>query len=330
MSKRAAILTWCDNNGPTNYGQVLQCYAMQYLARSCGYDSLVVQYPGKDPTAFCAGENETRVRRFKDFIREHIVLSTPCYSRRAVEDATRDCELLICGSDQIWNPCCFDSVFFLDFGKPEQRRIAYAPSGIFQDTAQWREAYQKMAPLIEKLDEVSVRERCGQEILSRYTDKEIGVKPDPTLSVPVEEWDRLAAPRLIQEDYVLCYILGELRPWQLVLREIMRRHGVRKAVFIPSNVADPHGYAFTEPCVDAGPAEFLSLVKHAGAVCTDSLHGTVFSMLYERPLYNVRRRAENDPWSGNERVENLASETGKALHFISCIADMDHTSEVRG
>ncbi len=311
MSKRAAILTWCDNNGPTNYGQVLQCYAMQDLARSWGYDPLVVQYPGKDPAVFCAGENETRVRRFKAFIREHISLSTPCYSRRAVEDATRDCELLICGSDQIWNPVSFDPIFFLNFGVPGQRRIAYAPSGIFQDAPQWQGTYQKMAPLIEKLDEISVRERTGQQILSKFTDKKIEVKPDPTLSVPVEEWDRLAAPRLIQEDYVLCYILGELRPWQLVLRGIMRRHGVRKTVFIPSNVADPHGYAFTEPCVDAGPAEFLSLVKHASAVCTDSLHGTIFSLLYERPLYNVRRRAEKNLWAGNERVENLLECCGR-------------------
>lgn len=325
MSGRAAILTWCNNNGPTNYGQVLQCYAMQYLVRSWGYDPMVVQYPGKDPAAFCAGEDETRVRRFKDFIREHIVLSMPCYSRRAVEDATRDCELLVCGSDQIWNPCCFDPVFFLDFGVLWQRRIAYAPSGIFQDVPQWWETYRKMAPLIEKLDEVSVRERCGQEILSRYTDKEIGVRPDPTLRVPVAEWDKLATPRLIQEDYVFCYILGELRPWQLVLREIMRRYGVRKTVFIPSNVADPHGYAFTEPCVDAGPAEFLSLVKHASAVCTDSLHGTIFSMLYERPLYNVRRTAESNPWAGDERVENLLQEQKLNKKQIKCVRELEET-----
>lgn len=323
MTRRAAILTFCDNAGPTNYGQILQCYAMQYLARSWGYDPMVVQYPGKDPEAFCAGEDLTRVQRFKDFIRKHIALSPPCYSRQAVEDATRDCELLICGSDQIWNPASFDPVFFLDLGAPGQRRIAYAPSGIFQDLPKWRGTYQKMAPLIERLDEVSVRERCGQKILSRYTDRDIGVKPDPTLSVPMEEWDRLAAPRLIREDYVLCYVLGELRPWQLVLRGIMRRHGIRKVVFIPSNVADPHGYAFTEPCVDAGPAEFLSLVKHAGAVCTDSLHGTIFSLLYERSLYNVWRKDDKNPYAGNERVENLAAETGKALRFISCVADME-------
>jgi len=325
MSKCAAILTWCDNNGPTNYGQVLQCCAMQYLVKSWGYDPLVVQYPGKDPAAFCAGENETRVRRFKNFIREHIALSTPCYSRRAVEDATRDCELLVCGSDQIWNPASFDPIFFLDFGSSGQRRSAYAPSGIFQDAPQWRETYQKMAPLIEKLDEVSVRERCGRDILSRYTDKEINVKLDPTLSVPVEEWDRLAAPRFVQEDYVLCYILGELRPWQLILREIMRRHGVRKTAFIPSNVANPHGYAFTEPCVDAGPAEFLSLVKHAKAVCTDSLHGTIFSLLYGRPLYNVRRKTEDNPYAGNERVENLLREQKSGTKQIGCVRELEET-----
>ena len=48
VMKKAAILTWCDNNGPTNYGQILQCYAMQYLVKKWGYNPVVIQYRKKD------------------------------------------------------------------------------------------------------------------------------------------------------------------------------------------------------------------------------------------------------------------------------------------
>lgn len=156
--KKAAILTWCDNNGPTNYGQILQCYAMQKLVESWGYYPIIVQYRNKDERDFVKHnffnrnsvgrwlneryekaynikviekEETPRVRAFKNFINENIHLTSPCYTRQAVEYETKDCELLVCGSDQIWNPIWFNPIWFLDFGTKEQKRVAYAPSGIF-------------------------------------------------------------------------------------------------------------------------------------------------------------------------------------------------------
>ena len=46
---KAAILTWCYNNGSVNYGQILQCYAMQVIVQRLGYDVKVVKYRKKDP-----------------------------------------------------------------------------------------------------------------------------------------------------------------------------------------------------------------------------------------------------------------------------------------
>lgn len=187
---KAAILTWCDNNGPTNYGQILQCYAMQRLVKEAGYEPLVIQYRKKDPRDLLAhnfsnstaigrflneryerhynlkvveGTETLRVKRFKEFIKKYIPLSPPCYTKNMVEDMTRDCEILICGSDQIWHPIWFDPIWFLDFGRPEQKRIAYAPSGIFYERPEFEEQYRKMAVLIENLDEVSVREQVKSE-----------------------------------------------------------------------------------------------------------------------------------------------------------------------
>lgn len=333
FNKKAAILTWCDNNGPTNYGQILQCYAMQNLVDSWGYESFVVQYRTKDDRDIMKhnfsnrnplgrwlnkhyenrynlevierGETD-RVKAFKKFIREHIRLTSPCYTKAAVEYETKDCELLVCGSDQIWNPIWFHPIWFLDFGTKEQKRIAYAPSGIFHDDEESAVYYKKMVPLLDNLDVITVREQLGAEILSKYTEKEVQAVLDPTLLMDSKQWDEVAADPLIEGEYIFCYIMGSIRPYQLILRELMKKHGAKKVVYIPSNLLQegrlPDFVAYEE----AGPAEFISLIKHAKAVCTDSFHGTAISILYGKQFYNVRRaQAGVEKFGGTQRVDNL-------------------------
>ncbi len=347
---KAGILTWCDNHGPANYGQILQCYAMQYLVKEKGYDPLVVQYRKKDQrdllkhhfsnrTPIGRRLNESyeryynirvvekeetpRVRRFKEFIESYIPLSAPCYTKEMVEEMTADCELLICGSDQIWNPIWFDPVWFLDFGTTKQKRIACAPSGIFYETSEYAKCYQKMAPLIERLDEVSIREKAGADILRKYVKKEITVRSDPTLFLGPLQWDQVSDQRLIEEDYIFCYILGRISPYQLILRELKRKYKVGKVVCIPSNKIKERGYREFEKYESAGPAQFLSLIKHASAVCTDSFHGTALSIQYGVPFYNVLRvHKGTEAFGGRERIDNLLEGMGMEKRWIRNVREI--------
>lgn len=348
--EKAAILTWCDNNGPTNYGQLLQCYAMQRLVESWGYHSFVVQYRTMDERDFrkrmfsnhtpvgrllnscyeqrynlkvIEGENTPRVQAFKKFIKEYIRLTPPCYSRRAVEQETRDCSLLVCGSDQIWNPLWVHPVWLLDFGTDEQKRIAYAPSGIFDEDEKSRACYRKMAPLIEKLDVVTVREQLGADILSKYTNKKIQTAPDPTLLMRQEEWDKVSSGRLISDDYIFCYFMGSIRPHQLVLRKLLEKYSAEKIVYIPSNLVKDGQLPLFEPYEGAGPAEFISLIRHARAVCTDSFHGTALSLIYGKQFYNVKRmQAGTEKFGGAERINDLLKRLQLASRAVGSVKDV--------
>lgn len=341
---KAAILTWCDNNGPTNYGQIFQCYAMQHLVKEAGYEPVVVQYRKKNSqdmlkhnfsnrTAFgrflneryerhynlkvVEGEETLRVKRFKEFIRKYIPLSPPCYTKRMVEEMTADCKILICGSDQIWNPIHFDPIWFLDFGAATQKRIAYAPSGIFYEKPEFEAYYRKMAPLIEKLDKVSIREQIGADILKKYVDREIEVKEDPTLRLDRSQWDQAAEKRIIEGNYIFCYLLGSLAPYQMVLRELKNKYQSEQIVYIPTNVFSDGELKKYRKCEDAGPAQFLSLVKYAKAVCTDSFHGTIMALQYGVPFYNVRRmHKEAENVGGVERIDNLLEKRGLAKRWV--------------
>lgn len=347
---KAAILTWCDNNGPTNYGQILQCYAMQRLVKEAGYEPLVIQYRKKDSHDLLAhnfsnstamgrflneryerhynlkvveGAETLRVKRFKEFIKKYIPLSPPCYTKNMVEDMTKDCEVLICGSDQIWNPVCFDPIWFLDFGRPEQKRIAYAPSGVFYERPEFEERYQKMALLIENLDEASVREQVGADILRKYTNKKIKVKEDPSLRLNKTQWDEVADEKLVEGEYLFCYLLGSLSPYQMILRELKRKHQVEKVVYIPTNVLEEGGFKGFVKYEDAGPAQFLSLIKHAKAVCTDSFHGTAMALQYGIPFYNVRRAHKGTGFfEGSDRIDNLLEKRGLKKRWIRNVREV--------
>ena len=54
-----------------------------------------------------------------------------------------------------------------------------------------------------------------------------------------------------------------------------------------------------------GPSEFLWLLAHAKAAFTDSFHGSVFSIIYEKPLYMFRREDANNYMFS--RLETLLS-----------------------
>ncbi len=352
---KAAILTWCDNSGPTNYGQILQCYAMQYLAKQAGYEPLVVQYRKKGSLDMfmhnfsnsttlgkfmnehyeryynlkvIEGEKTPRVKQFKKFIRNYIPLSPPCYTKMMVEEVTAECEVLICGSDQIWNPVCFDPIWFLDFGTPKQKRIAYAVSGIFYQRPEFEECYRKMASLIERLDKVSVREQIGADILKKYTSKEVQVKEDPTLRLNRAQWDQVADKELVKESYIFCYLLGSLSPYQMILRELKRKYQTEKIVYIPTNHIPEGGFRDFQKYEGAGPAQFLSLIKYAKAVCTDSFHGTAIALQYEIPLYNVQRaHKEAELFASRDRIDNLLEKRGLEKRWVRNLQELKKNFE---
>ena len=352
----AAILTLCNNCGPSNYGQMLQCYAMVKLFASLGTDPYVVLYRKKDEKdslkhnfslknpigrwlnthyeTYYKERNvesrSTRTMRFEQFIQDYIPHTTPCYTKDMVEYVTKDSNLLICGSDQIWQPLWFgsDHIWQLDFGTDVQRRIAYAPSGIFYEDESNSSVYQHMIPSIEKLDYVTLREEIGLKILSKYTDKPMRTAPDPTLLLSQEDWNSICAPQLIEGDYIFCYTLGIIRPYPYILRQLSEAVGIKKIIYIPTNLT-PEGIPLKmESYPDVGPMEFLSLIRHARAVCTDSFHGTVFSILFEKPFYNLRR-TQYDPLNPgkSERISNLLGQLGIPDRTVDNAGKLKHLND---
>lgn len=348
---KAAILTWCYNNGKTNYGQILQCYAMQITVQRLGYDTKVIRYRKRDKDDWpdenyksqlttdlyelwnrlekVENQIDLRILRFIEFIRNNIHLSNQCYTKEQIEEECKDCEVLFCGSDQIWNPIWFDDVYALNFGNSLQKRIAYAPSGILVENEENKEIYKILGKCVDRFDIVTVREKESIEILEKYTKQKIEDVVDPTLLLSQEDWDQVASDIDINEDYIFCYFLGRIRMHKMLLKRIMKKYSVKKICFITSGDYEdedrwnPGNYFY--PIKDAGPAEFVSWIKGAKAVCTDSFHGMALSIVYQKQFYVVKRGSSNMHIVANLlRQKNLLRKVGIGEErIVTCVRELE-------
>lgn len=114
-------------------------------------------------------------------------------NRGEVEKIVDDFDYVICGSNQIWAPNVFDSIYMLDFPvKRNVKKIAYAPSiGLNELPENYIHLYKECLDLF---DTISIRESKGKEILSKQCGKYSTVVLDPTLLLDKEDYIQLEKP----------------------------------------------------------------------------------------------------------------------------------------
>ena len=287
-----------------HYGALLQAAATERAVESLGGECEIIDYYVnqnndlfRKPTGVgsAAADVHTalhykalrdRYQRFERFSKDHLRISGHRFeSLEELRSAELPYDLILSGSDQIWNPKIFpdgrfDPVFFGTFSS--RRKIAYAPSFGVPHIPEGME--EELRSYLEQFSHISVRERQGREIVKEITGKDVPVVLDPTLLLTAEQWSAMAAPLDRSGGYILCYCIskpGALAPYIQRLAEetglpVVQLCGIRQKV---------HPKA---ACVlDAGPSEFLGLFQNASYVCTNSFHGTVFSVQFQKPFFTA-------------------------------------------
>ena len=266
------------------------------------------------PPRHLHGSSGLRKKRFDSFRGKHIKLSQRHYATyESLKLNPPLCDAYICGSDQVWNPFICKSpenarnepTYFLAFA-PEAKRVSYAPSiSIPLIPEQLRE---EMKHLLLGIPHLSCREKQGAELIRELTGRIAEVVLDPTLLLDCESWSRLAVMPEIRAPYVLGYFLGEGREYRSFARELAKNQGYR-LVLITRDIQDSDD-PNTINCSDAGPAEFLGLVKNASFVCTDSFHGTIFSINFSKPFYAFERPGSLGSQSMASRIYSILDLVG--------------------
>lgn len=324
---RIGILTF---HFACNYGAVLQCFALQRFLSSCGHEVEVLDYRpsavadgyrwfyirrfwGSNPARFwrktstelkVIGSRRRRYAAFAEFVDSFLNVSDPLRDAAAVEAYSHDLDMIIVGSDQIWNPRItggIDHVYWGAFGRnPDTRIVSYAASmedGFGDDV---KNAVKQYLP---SFTAVSVREAgLAARLVELDVLDEVSVVSDPVFLLNHDEWNAVSSPRLVSEPYLLFYQVRRSQKALNVAKEMAGRMNLR-LVCLSAKVELEN----SDDAICASPSDFISLFRYADKVVTTSFHGTAFSVIYHDDFICVE---END--GKGMRQKNLLDSLGLA------------------
>jgi len=321
---KVGIMTWHEYE---NYGSVLQLYAMSEVLKAYGQDPLIINYHARKPGKNLGEDyslksivkrinarffdkiyvSEKKTELYKKFLQEKLVFTEPCNTLSELERLNEQFDCFVCGSDQIWAPSCFDPHYFLDFVDDPNRMFSYAPSiGLPKINNEY--VKERVKELASRFVYLSTREKCGSDIISQLIENPVETVLDPTLLISSEEWRALINDSDdYNEPYMLVYLLGNNRKYWKLIKSAARKLKIKIKVIPVYSKDCKNTYSIQE---NVGPVEFLKYINNASYICTDSFHGTIFSILFKKKFCTFKRFKQKDPNNQNSRIYSILSEVG--------------------
>lgn len=267
-----------------------------------------------------AAKLQTRDNLFNQFAQEKFRLSQRYNSKAELGNDANKYSAFIVGSDQLWLPSNITADYYTLNFVPNGtgiRKIAYATSfGVSQLPAKQAQMARKFLPLF---DNIMVREESGKKLVKQLTNRDVPIVCDPTLLFQAEEWDAIIPKkRRINEPYILCYFLGN-NPKQRTWAKELARITNLKIVQLPNldeYIKSDEGFA-DYPLYDIDPLDFVSLIRDAEYVLTDSFHCTALSALHQKTFFCFRRYQDDGKVSTNGRLYSLLKSIGLSERMLT-------------
>lgn len=305
---KIGILTFHNS---LNYGSILQAYALQhYIEKKLLLNAEIIDYtPDSKRNVNSLFENKKGLKNliknivkvcvlriykkreysFNDFTEKYLITSKLKYTDENIFDISTSYDVVITGSDQIWNAGCIDFswVYFLrDISV--NKKISYAPSiGSYVFTEQERQVVKKC---LDTFSAISIREKQGQTFLSNLgLENTISLVPDPTLLLNRNDYEDLLIDKHNNQcNYIFLYIIN------MDETHINKAIQIAKALNLKlvTVLSSPNSFKLLKyPAItilkNESPIDFLFYIKHADLVLVNSFHGTVFSILFEKKFFTL-------------------------------------------
>lgn len=310
-----------------NYGAALQCYALQCTLQSLGYDAWVIDYRQPD--------TERSYRPFQwNSIRQHIlnpkllckdltirpllaILRQIAYNRfrgkyfrttqpvRHAADMPQDFDVYLIGSDQLWSIQCLgyniEPAYFGEFPHSQDSRVcSYAISSNIQSLETIGK--EKLGQYLKNFNILSVREETIAAYILQATGFKARIDIDPTLLVDSTVWEAITPRRhRVKDKYVLMYFL---LPEQ-------KKYAAAFAAHLGLRLIEVGKVAMS-------PTDFLAYVKHATYIIGGSFHIAVFSIVFQKNFFIIKKNNGFDVRSAsllhNLHLENRMIDAEDLLH----------------
>lgn len=214
-------------------------------------------------------------------------------------------------SDQLWSPSALGSGFYnLMFVPEAMNKVSWASSfGVSQ--IPW---YQKSRTqtYLNRIEHISMRENRGAEIVKELTGRDVPVLMDPVFVFDKDEWNALIPPKEPEWDpYIFCYFLGENPEHRAAAKALSEKTRMKIVTLrhLDKYVAEDETFGDIAP-YDVDPVRFLDILRNAAYICTDSFHGTAFSMIFEKKFIVFDRYNSRSSNSKNSRIDSVCKNAG--------------------
>lgn len=276
----------------TNYGAVLQAFALQSFLKKNGHDVYIINfapYTFRDSffKCFISKNPQTIIDNLKNYWKEiniakfrkkHLTLTKRYYTPEQLIKNPPQMDAYIAGSDQIWNQYVsktLKNIYFLPFGNEKTLKISYAASFGLENFPDSLSA--EITPLLKKFSSISVREKSGLEILKKTETNNGILLPDPTLLL--SQHDYLNILDGINNNPKADYFFYVLQKKQNTIDKIYSYLKNSKQHEIV------HSQDFKQSVV--GVECWFKFIINSNFVITNSFHGVVFSIIFNKPFIAV-------------------------------------------
>ena len=332
-----------------NYGSMLQSYATLLELRKLNVEYEIIRYERKKDAAFYltslhrfllpdmryskirsmkkklgkkvnkkfAQNDAVRAKVFDQFKNNNFDNFSPVIrSYYELCSYAKNFDSVLVGSDQLWLPSGLDTNFFnLMFVPDNVNKVAYAASFGVSEIPDVQK--NKTVEYLMRIEHISVREHSGQKLIKELTGRDVAVIVDPTLVIDKEVWDaNIPFERKIDEDYIFCYFLGDNPEQREEAKKLSKDTGLKIVTLrhMDEFIKTDETFGDYAP-YDVGPAEFVNLIRYASLVCTDSFHGSVFSIINHKKFISFNRYGNDSKNSRNSRLDSLFEQIGINRRF---------------
>lgn len=296
-----------------NYGSIFQSFATEKIFKKLGYETEIIDYiPSEEKIEnlvktyiknskiwnkniitraiyYILQKDNISVmnKRFELYRKEYLNLTEKTYnSLEELKINVPKADIYCTGSDQVWGKIGnkeFDETYFLEFLKDKKAKCISCAASFGKDKININ-LQKKIPVLMKKYSNILVREKSAVQILNETGCQNVQQILDPTLLLEKKEWEKMCKGKKEKMPYILIYQLHHNRNFDKYAKKISNK---LKMPLIRINTSKYFKYKPGKFIYLPDPIEFLEYIRNANFILTDSFHGTVFSILFEKQFADV-------------------------------------------
>lgn len=327
-----------------NYGGLLQAYALKTTLERLGHNVEVInrrvdtvslsskvrhyilRLLGRGPKFTLSNEQKAIISQHTSFFAEKYIkdITHPIYNTQALKAITRKYDCLIVGSDQCWRPRYSPKIsnYFLDFLDDNSDTVAFSYAASFGvDKWELSEKDTKLSKSnIRKFRSVSVREKSAIDLCKTHLGVDAVHVLDPTMLLDVKDYITLAdkEKKSVHNGNLLHYVLDIDEGKERLISDIGKNFKYDLFTSHQKKKPSPATIKNIQECIYPKVTDWLHSFMQAEFVITDSFHGTVFSILFNKPFLVVANKRR-----GHARFISLLEMLGLEERLIADVNDFD-------